>query len=106
MSAEIILNCWIYDTDLYEVFAVDIPLNDIVNVPGHLKKAIITEMPVTFKGVEADVLELYKVRNSQWRDLILPSNPWQVEVSDGDIDHFAQHHILQRQDRLNPLSSL
>lgn len=61
MSDMLNLNCWLLGDDPQRVFPVEIAKTKTV---GGLKKAIKDEKKHAFDGIDADLVDLWKVRNS------------------------------------------
>jgi hypothetical protein len=60
MSNILELNCWVLGDDLRSVFSVEIPSSKAVS---YLKKAIKEDEKHAFNGIDADLLDLWKVSN-------------------------------------------
>ena len=60
MSTVLELNCWILGDEPRRVFPVKIASSETV---GHLKEAIKDKKKQTFTGIDADLLDLWKVSN-------------------------------------------
>jgi hypothetical protein len=60
MSTVLELNCWILGNEPRRIFPVEVPSSKTV---GHLKEAIKDKKKHTFSGIDADLLDLWKVSN-------------------------------------------